>query len=261
MTRLGATSGAADLRASSEAAGAAGLGPLRHVVTTGSTNTDLVVEARGGDVDPCVLVADHQHAGRGRLDRVWEDLVGGTLLVSLRILATPEHAHRVVAAVGAGARAAADSLLPVRVAMKWPNDLVVTDGPRPGKLAGVLAEFVDAGPGAVVVGLGCNIETVRTQPSSTSMAACGASVGRDELLAAILTAVGERLASPDRVLDELRRHSATLGCRVRVELHGSEPLLGDAVDLCNDGRLVVVDDEGTEHVIGTGDVVTLRPSP
>jgi BirA family biotin operon repressor/biotin-[acetyl-CoA-carboxylase] ligase len=242
------------------AASAAGLGPLRHVGTTGSTNTDLVVEARGGDIDPCVLVADHQHAGRGRLDRVWEDLPGGTLLVSLRIPATPEQAQPLVAAVGAGARAAADALLPVRVAMKWPNDLVVIDGPRPGKLAGVLAEFIDGGPGAVVVGLGCNIETVLTQPSSTSVVACGASLGRDALLAAILTAVGERLESPDQVLDELRRHSATLGSRVRVEFPGSAPLVGDAVDLRGDGRLVVVDDEGTRHVVGAGDIVTLRPS-
>ena len=259
MTRRGATSGSGELAASAAAASAAGLGVLRHVESTGSTNTDLVLEARAGDVAPCVLVADHQHAGRGRLDRVWDDRPGGTLLVSLRLPVPLARAHETVAAVGVGARAAADALLPVRVALKWPNDLVVVDGPRPGKLAGVLAEFVDQGPGVVVVGLGCNLETVPTQPSSTSAVACGATLDRDTLLAAVLTAVGERLAVPEVVADELRRHSATIGSRVRVEVAGADPLVGSAVDVRDDGRLVVVDDHGVEHVIATGDVVRLRP--
>ncbi len=56
---------------SSAAARRAGLGPLRHVAVTGSTNDDLVAEARNGLTSPCVLVADHQTAGKGRIGRRW----------------------------------------------------------------------------------------------------------------------------------------------------------------------------------------------
>ena len=58
---------------------AAGL-DVEHVAATGSTNDDLVAAATG--VDRSVLVADYQHAGRGRLDRVGGD-AGSNLLASI----------------------------------------------------------------------------------------------------------------------------------------------------------------------------------
>lgn len=64
---------------SAAAARQAGMGPLRHVEVTGSTNDDLADEARRGQTHPAVLVADHQTAGRGRLSRRWVD-VGATTL-------------------------------------------------------------------------------------------------------------------------------------------------------------------------------------
>ena len=44
------------LALSNEAARRAGLGPLRHVAVTGSTNGDLAAEARRGDASACLLV-------------------------------------------------------------------------------------------------------------------------------------------------------------------------------------------------------------
>ena len=61
------------LQCSVMAAQRTGLAPLRHVSSTGSTNSDLAVEARQGFCGACVLVADHQTAGRGRLGRRWLD--------------------------------------------------------------------------------------------------------------------------------------------------------------------------------------------
>ena len=42
---------------------------VRVVDETGSTNTDLMAAAAAGAADRSVLVARHQTAGRGRLDR------------------------------------------------------------------------------------------------------------------------------------------------------------------------------------------------
>ena len=110
MSHEVATSAGDPFAASSRVANATGLGPLRHVEVTGSTNVDLVAEARAGVCGPVVLVADHQSAGRGRLGREWDDDSGHGLLVSIRVPASLEGVAAVVAAVGAAARLAADQL-------------------------------------------------------------------------------------------------------------------------------------------------------
>ena len=203
-------------------------------------------------------MADHQSAGRGRLDRTWEADSGAGLLVSLRIPATLEGAGQVMHAVGAAARAAADGLCVDAVRSKWPNDLVVIEGEAPGKLAGLLAEFVDGSAPSVIVGVGINITPIERQPGATSIVACGGPADRDVLLAALLRELAPRLSDGGGLLDELRTHSATLGARVRVELPGGSELVGTAADLTDTGELVVVDDDGERHVVGTGDVIHLR---
>ena len=262
MDPSGATSAARFLPMGAAAAEAAGLGPLRHLAVTGSTNADLVDEARAGHAGAAVLVADHQTAGRGRLDRTWDDTAGNALLVSVRLPvrsdeARPDGAGAAVRALGAAGRAAADGMCRDRVLTKWPNDLVVVDGPAPGKLAGVLAAFVDGATPSVVVGIGVNVRSAPT-PLATSIVECGGPDDRDALLAALLSELSVRLADESGVIDELRRHSATVGSRVRAELPGGAVLVGGAVDRTDDGELIVRDDEGRDQVVTAGDVVHLR---
>jgi BirA family transcriptional regulator, biotin operon repressor / biotin---[acetyl-CoA-carboxylase] ligase len=52
---------------------------VRVVEQTGSTNADLLAEARSGARDGLVLVAEAQTAGRGRLGRRWVSPPRGTL--------------------------------------------------------------------------------------------------------------------------------------------------------------------------------------
>ena len=259
MEPPGATSPSEAFPRSAAIADRLGPGPLRHVSVTGSTNLDLASEARRGDRAGAVLVADHQTAGRGRLDRSWIDDPGRALLVSLRIPSAQADSGSVVAAVGAAARFAADGLTSVAVMAKWPNDLVVVEGPVPGKLAGVLAEFVGGADPVVIVGVGINVETINGQDGATSIVECGGDPDRDRLLAGLLTALAPRLAEPQSVLDEMRRHSATLGTRVRVELPGGEIFVGEACELAPDGGLVVRGDDGRSRSISAGDVIHLRP--
>ena len=253
-----ATSAGGFLPLSSEAAALMGPGPLRHVAATGSTNADLAAEARRGDASGAVLVTDHQTAGRGRLDRVWEDVPGDALLVSLRIPTPSAGAGAVVRALGAAARAAVDQLCRDRVLAKWPNDLVAIDGSAPGKLAGVLAEYVAGEAPCVVVGIGINIRSIEGQPGATSVVECGGPDDRDRLLSTLLRELAPRLRDEAGVIDDLRSHSATVGSRVRVELPAGVELRGEAVDLTTEGELVVRTDDGTAHVVTTGDVVHLR---
>jgi BirA family transcriptional regulator, biotin operon repressor / biotin---[acetyl-CoA-carboxylase] ligase len=233
----------------------------------GSTNTYVLDQARLGAPAGLVAVADHQTAGRGRLDRRWESPPGANLLAS--ILLRPGCGNGdvhlcsgAVALAGADACREATGAEPV---LKWPNDLLL-DGL---KLAGVLAEAQFAGPSltAVVVGIGINVAWPGpAEAGGTCLDDAGGSaqpVDRQVLLDHLLGALGPRLALLDEAVgrgilaDEVRRRCATIGQEVRVIL-SREELTGRAAAIDDAGHLVVETTSGP-RTVSAGDVVHLRP--
>jgi BirA family biotin operon repressor/biotin-[acetyl-CoA-carboxylase] ligase len=143
-----------------------------------------------------------------------------------------------------GALAVAD-VAGERAQIKWPND-VLLDG---RKLAGVLAQAGGNGPAYVVVGIGLNVGW-----APDDAARLGDGIDPAELLDALLRAYD---ALPADIVEQYRAALATLGQSVRVVLSDSE-VVGRALDVLPDGRLVVLDDCGITHRFDTGDVVHLR---
>ncbi len=236
---------------------------VRHVAETGSTNDDLVADARRGAPSGTVLVADHQTAGRGRVGRRWDAPPGASLLVSVLVrpsAAAAERLHGATQAVGLSAQAACVDVAGFRPELKWPNDLLV--GQR--KLAGVLSEAVTGADVAVVMGMGLNVawppEPTETAISASSVA--GRAIGRDELLARYLEHLAVRLrqweGAPAELLADYRAALATIGRAVRVE-RATGTIEGIAVDVADGGQLVVVSD-GRRHEVSAADVVHLRGS-
>lgn len=254
---------------------------LRHVESTGSTNADLAAAARAGSGE-CILVADHQDAGRGRLDRTWESAPGASLLMSV-LVRPPFPArgpHLLGLALGVAAVDAIGSPGGHRVALKWPNDLVALglpgDGPGEGappadrKLGGLLAEYVAAEEPAVVLGIGVNLDWPDGFPDeiadvATSVDQLGGSVDRWDLVVALARAIESTSdlagsdAACDRLLADYRSRCSTIGRRIRVELSGRD-LVGTALDVDDLGALVVGLDDGGRRVVTAGDVVHLRPA-
>ncbi len=192
-----------------------------------------------------MLVADHQTAGRGRLDRRWDAPPGSNLLVSMLFRDVPADPGESMRRVGVAAVDAARQCGESEAVLKWPNDVVVGDR----KLAGLLAQR--GADGSVVVGLGLNVGW-----APAGAARLGGSITPPEVLVAVLDAF-DRL--PADVHERYRGLLDTLGRRVRVELPGGA-LVGAAVDVEHDGRLVVVDDRAVSHRVDVGDVVHLRPT-
>ncbi len=215
---------------------------VEHVAETGSTNADLLASADSRP-DRSVIVADHQTAGRGRLDRRWDAPPGANLLVSLLFHLVPRDPGELTRRVGLAAVDACRDVADVVAVLKWPNDVLVGDR----KLAGILAQRSAAG--AVVVGLGLN---VRWAPDGA--ARLGEDVAPLDVLHAVLGAY-DRL--PDDIADRYRRTLATLGRAVRIELTDGT-VAGTALDVEPDGRLVVLDHCGVTHRVDVGDVVHLR---
>jgi BirA family biotin operon repressor/biotin-[acetyl-CoA-carboxylase] ligase len=260
---------------------------VRWVAETGSTNADAMELARQGAPEGIVLVADHQTAGRGRAGRTWTAPAGASLLLSILLRPPAVVMDLTTMAVAVSAAVAVEAVAGVAPRLKWPNDLVWPgDGSAPDrKLAGILAEAdwpasssISAGwkpPAAgeravVVVGIGLNVAWPTPLPEELAEVAVAmnqlvdAPVDREDLLIALLSALGPRylaLCAGDRagLLDEWRDRSATLGRRVRVDL-GADDVEGTAVDVTDDGHLVVQTLEGPRRTFAVGDVVHLRPA-
>jgi BirA family biotin operon repressor/biotin-[acetyl-CoA-carboxylase] ligase len=216
---------------------------------TGSTNTDLLAAAAAGAPDRTVLMARHQTDGRGRLDRRWAAPPGANLLVSLLFRDVPERPHELTQRVALAAAKACTEIAGVVPSLKWPNDLLL-DGV---KLAGVLAQSggstVHHAPGYVVVGIGLNVGW-----APDGAARLGDEYNPIDVLDQMLS-VYDQL--PPDITEMYRAALATIGQSVRVELSGSE-VVGRALDVLPDGRLVVLDECGITHRFDTGDVVHLR---
>ena len=118
---------------------------------------------RSADVQPCLLVAEEQTRGRGRLGRGWIANAGASLTFSLALPLAPEEWSGLSLAVGLALAEALDPMVqpgaPPRIGLKWPNDLWLIDGPGRGrKLGGILIETVSVGQRRMcVLGVGLNV--------------------------------------------------------------------------------------------------------
>jgi BirA family biotin operon repressor/biotin-[acetyl-CoA-carboxylase] ligase len=244
---------------------------LDVVEETASTNVDVVAAARAGAAEGLVVVAEHQHAGRGRAGRRWSSPPRAGLAVSvlLRPGGAPARWGWLPLLAGVALAEAVTRVAGVPATLKWPNDLLVGDG----KCAGVLAEV--AGDDAVVVGFGLNVslragELPEPAPGglpATSLALAGAgTTDRGMLLCALLSSIERwygqwRATGGDVERCGLRaaylRDCATVGRPVRVQLPDGVTLAGTADTVDAAGRLVLRTAAGVRS-LAAGDVVHLR---
>lgn len=223
-----------------------------YLPTTGSTNADAAQLARQGAPDGSCVVAGEQTNGRGRHGRRWVSDPGAGLWSStvLRGVSEPTRAPLIAALA---IRDVAMELADLPLAIKWPNDVLATDG---RKIAGILAEVVGD---AVVVGIGVNVaysEKALPDPAATSwFLETGQQPDRSELLAGLLLRLFERSrVGWPALLDDYRAACVTLGARVRVSLPGGEEFSGVGEALDESGHLVVRSGQSLRTVVA-GDVI------
>lgn len=270
---------------------------LRVLPEVDSTNTALLAAAEDGAPHGSVVIAESQTAGKGRLGRSWmaPPRSGLFLSVLLRPEVSPARWGWLPLLAGVAARSAIARVAELDVSLKWPNDLILAE---PGddasastelgsaesasatdsgygvgrKLGGILAEQggTPSQPFAVI-GIGINV-TLRADelpaPHATSLLLVGAKVtDRDTILRALLRSFGSWYADWAEsggdaegcgLSAAYRAACATLNRQVRAELPGGGTVSGEAIDVDDDGRLIVRTAGGASTPIGAGDVVHLR---
>ena len=145
---------------------------------------------------------------------------------------------------------ALEAITGLAVRLKWPNDLVVHER----KLAGILLESRIATEALVVVGVGINLGQHRFPHELTGMATSvaletGRTVARDAMLEAVLAAFDAWRARLERdgfapVRERWLALADTIGRRVTVDRR-----VGVAVDMDDNGALVIRDGAGVHHVV------------
>jgi len=240
---------------------------IEVVESTVSTNADLMARAATegtAEVAGVVRITTDQTGGRGRHGRTWTAPAGSSVAISAAVAVGP-HADRLgwMSLLAGVAVARAVDAMGVAAVLKWPNDVLI-DG---AKVCGILSEYAPAPDGGVaIIGIGINTDMTPEQlpvPTATSLAiATGAPVDVQDLTATVLAQLDAVLYGwPDDIVAlsaAYRDRCDTIGRRVRLVAPGDRDVIGTAVDIDADGRVIVETSAGERIVATAGDVTHLR---
>lgn len=228
--------------------------------TLDSTNDRLKALARQGAPVGTALLADRQTGGHGRLGRPFHSPGGQGVYLSflLRPQCAPQALMHLTCAVAVSMCDAVERAAGFRPGIKWTNDLVW--GKR--KLGGVLTELGLSPRGNVdyaILGIGINCSQspadfppeIAGMAGSLSMVA-GTAVDRGQVASAMLEFLAALdttlLSQQETILRRYRQDCVTLGKDISV-LRGDQVRHGHALDIDDQGALVVrYEDGATEHV-------------
>jgi len=201
---------------------------IRWLDYADSTQDEAHQLAAAGAPHGSAIAVPVQTAGRGQRGRVWVSAEGG---LWLSVVCRPASGAAVeVLGVRTGLALARflDGLVrpPARVALKWPNDLML----GMGKLGGVLAEARWQGDtlGWIVVGVGLNVRNelpAETSPPAARLLDAGVTLAPVELAEPVAQVVARatRSAEPlsEAELEEFALRDWLKGRRVRAPAPGT----------------------------------------
>ena len=229
--------------------------------TIDSTNTQAKLLAAQGAPHGTVLLADHQTGGRGRLGRQFLSPAGTGIYMSviLRPNCPPAQLMHLTCAAAVAMCDAVENAAGFRPGIKWTNDLVHQDR----KLAGILTELGLAPNGTVawaVIGVGINCLQTQTDfdPAIRSFAgsvAMFAPCDRAKLAAAMVESFAAMdLSQKAAIMSRYRADCITLGREISLVRADDQPRHGRAVDIDEDGALVVEFAPGIRETVNSGEV-------
>lgn len=235
--------------------------------TIGSTNAEALARAQAGERGPLFIVAERQSAGRGRRGREWVS-EAGNLYASLLLadpapaVVTPQLCFVSALALHDAVLDACPGLAPLRLKLKWPNDLLLDEA----KAAGILVEGTTQAGGALAVAIGIGANCAH-HPAATPYAAIDFSAAGFNLSpAALLVRLGERMS--ERLLQWNRGEgfaairaawllrATGLGGAIEVRLP-DRTLAGVFEAIDDEGALLLRRADGGREAISAGDVFPL----
>lgn len=218
-----------------------------------------------GEPNGALVLAESQTKGRGRLGRSWfsPKYKGIYLSLILRPKILPAVSPVLTLMSAVSICEALKKTVELEAQIKWPNDVFI----HHKKIAGILTEMnseVDK-VNFVVIGIGLNVNNDKKSliAQATSLKEQSAqTVSRILLLQELLRRLEanyfileDKGAAP--IIDKWRAFSLTLGKRVKVYCQNKH-IEGCAVDIDQDGGLLIRKDSGLIQKVSSGDVMHCR---
>jgi BirA family biotin operon repressor/biotin-[acetyl-CoA-carboxylase] ligase len=234
--------------------------PVKFLDFVDSTNAEALRLAKAGERGPLWIVAKEQSRGRGRRGRAWVS-PAGNLHATLMLTdpAPPAAAPQLGFVAGLAlhdAAVAAAPALTLRLALKWPNDLLCARR----KIAGILIEGEgDPVVAAIGIGVNCRHHPDTTELPATDFAAEGADVDAAALFGHLAAAMQAHLTLWNRgagfaaVRTQWLSRALGLGQVIRVRLAERETT-GRFETIDDAGRLVLRTARGEVETVAAGDV-------
>lgn len=239
---------------------------IQYFTTIDSTNTFAKSLAAQGAPHGTVLIAGQQTGGRGRMGRSFHspEGMGIYLSVILRPNCRAADLMHLTCAAGVAMCSAVENAAGIRPGIKWTNDLVY--GRR--KLAGILTELGLSPRGTVdyaVIGIGINCcqtesdfpEDIRGIAGSLA-SVTGENIDRAKVAAALMDALYRMdqclLTDQVSIIERYRRDCITLGQAVSVVRADGTVHHGTALDIDEEGALLVRFVDGHNEFVTSGEV-------
>ena len=212
-----------------------------------------------------LILSDEQTKGRGRFNRNWSSSKGKGLWMS--VVLRPNVSFAMIPKfnlfIALGIRDAIQAFSRDKVEIKWPNDIYINDK----KVCGFLTEMVanaDA-VGAIICGIGVNLN--HQEEDFSDMIGRGATsirlhhseeINRYQFLKRLIEEIEKRYhqflnSSFETIRDEYIRTSNIWHRKLTFTENG-EQFIGEAIDINNDGFLIVKDEDNQTRRLISADI-------
>lgn len=233
----------------------------QEVTSTQTVAEELLLEHN----DAFMVLSEIQTQGRGRFKRPWASKPNTGLWMSLVL--HPNISYQQIAtfnlfmSIALAETIKKECNVPAKI--KWPNDIYINDK----KVCGFLTEIKGDPDGVhtIICGIGLNINhaqddfDVTLQDIATSLKiASGKEINRYEFLKALIINI-ERyyhafLTQPFSEIKATYKSYSMIWDRTLRYTEGNKQIYGKAIDLKDDGELVVLDEAGNLHRFISADI-------
>lgn len=233
---------------------------IKYFESITSTNDVLKCDTLTNFDNIMVYIANEQTNGRGRKGRSFYSPKDDGIYFSLSfpISISNSNLYTITAAVSVAKELRKLNFNPK---IKWVNDILINNK----KVCGILTEAISKKPNSpisnIIIGIGINLSN-STFPAELKDIAIDLGLSKSiitkdfkiNLATKISENILKNLNNPDYILNEYKKNLFTLNKQVEY-MDNNKKINGIAIDINNDGNLIIKDISGKLYVINSGEVI------
>lgn len=226
-----------------------------------STNTYAKKITLDGAEHGTIIIANEQTAGKGRFGRSFFSPANTGIYLSILFRPKKNIADTSLITIAAAVAVCKtiETLTDSNPQIKWVNDIFLDGKKICGILTEAVSDFESGIVESVIVGIGINIKTTKGQFPKELKETAGSlfpnNIYRNQIIAKIINNLFELYTklSDKELIKKYKGYSLILDKEITYH-KGDKKCIAKAIDINNNGNLVVADKTGQIHIIESGEV-------